>query len=211
MRPLRSVPGVGPRVRTSRPRRTERAVTAFRDACRVGCTSARRVRRHLTTDRAAAIRVRTRSEVDEPTTIGRLEARIDVPTGVAGVGVAREPHDDESEVRARRPIVGIEELTDRVEQTRSVGRFSERFGVDEPAHHRLVPTRRVGQVDAEFRGGDLAATGGERSGKRRAEMYVSRFGELIELSCVQHERNLDAKRSATGGPYPREPRSTSRR
>ena len=59
----------------------------------------------------------TRSVVDEPSAVGGLEARIDVPARVAGVDLAREPDDEQAQVRARRPIVGIEELPDRVEQS----------------------------------------------------------------------------------------------
>ncbi|MDQ1508839.1 MAG: hypothetical protein QOG50_683, partial [Actinomycetota bacterium] len=78
-----------------------------------------------------------------------------------------------------------------IEEAGGVGGLLQRFGADEAPHDRLLPIRRIGQVDFELRRRDLAAAGGQRSGKRRAETHVSLVGELIELNRVQHERKLD--------------------
>lgn len=71
------------------------------------------------------------SVVHEPAGVAMgLEAGVDVPARVAGIGLTREPDHEGSEVGPPLPPVGVEQLADRLDQRRRVRRGPERLALD---------------------------------------------------------------------------------
>jgi hypothetical protein len=81
-----------------------------------------------------------RAVVDE-TPVGprTLETSVDVPAGIAGVELPRKSDHEGAEVRSTLPMVGIEQLMDRIEESRGVRGIVQRLSFNEPTNYRCGP------------------------------------------------------------------------
>jgi hypothetical protein len=78
------------------------------------------------------------------------EAGIDVPSGIAGIDLARKANHKGSEIWSVLPSVGIQQLMNGIEEPRRVCRLAQGLPLDKATNDRLQPTRRVIFVNAEL-------------------------------------------------------------
>ena len=117
-----------------------------------------------------------------------------MPPGIARVGVAGEPDDEQPEVRPGQPVVGVEELMQRFQKGRHVGGLVQWRAGDVAAYHGLAPTRRVVEVHVELFRRESATRGREGAGQRRPQRHESALDELVDLPCAQHRRDPCSRR-----------------
>ena len=125
-----------------------------------------------------------------------LEARVDVPASIAWVHVAREPHDERSEIRAFHPSLWVEQLVDRREQPGCVGGPSSSVAFHETTHHGPSPACRVGVVNTELVDREVLALQREVPRERGTQANVALFRKLPDLVGAQHGAMLTRHRSS---------------
>jgi len=148
--------------------------------------------------------------VDTPTSVGCLEAGIDVPSGVARVNRGGKPDDEQTEVRAWQPAVGVEELVNRFQHVRTICSLSQRFTGYQAAYDRVTPAHFVVQINVKLRGGEVAALSGKVFRECGAQMDEPPPPDGSRVRSARIFQSANAAPTPSSDPSPASPSGSAR-
>lgn len=109
-----------------------------------------------------------------------------MPPGISWILLSGESHHECTQVRARLPGIWIDQLADRVEQTRSIDRPVEAITRRHSPNHLTSPRLRACEVNGQLLGGRTTTLFSQFRRKRGANHEVALPDESLQFRWLEH-------------------------